>query len=63
MKRVLELTNNEGVDAVFDGVGRDKCVSFFYLLRTIRDDISSFDNSFKLKVQLCLSETHLPVGL
>ena len=23
VKRVLELTNNEGVDAVFDGVGKD----------------------------------------
>ena len=37
VKRVLELTNNEGVDAVFDGVGKDTCVFFFHLLRT-RDD-------------------------
>ena len=29
VKRVLELTNNEGVDAVFDGVGKDTCVIFF----------------------------------
>ena len=28
VKRVLELTNNEGVDAVFDGVGKDTCVFF-----------------------------------
>jgi len=26
VKKVLELTNGEGVDAVFDGVGRDTCV-------------------------------------
>ena len=26
VKRVLELTNGEGVDAVFDGVGKDTCV-------------------------------------
>ena len=32
VKRVLELTNNEGVDAVFDGVGKDTCV-FFRLFR------------------------------
>ena len=32
VKRVLELTNNEGVDAVFDGVGKDTCVFSFYLL-------------------------------
>ena len=38
VKRVLELTNNEGVDAVFDGVGKDTCVFFFCLLGT-RDDI------------------------
>ena len=31
VKRVLELTNNEGVDAVFDGVGKDTCVFFFCL--------------------------------
>ena len=37
VKRVLELTNNEGVDAVFDGVGKDTWVLFFYLLRS-RDD-------------------------
>lgn len=29
VKRVLELTNNQGVDAVFDGVGKDTCVFFF----------------------------------
>ena len=34
VKRVLELTNNEGVDAVFDGVGKDTCVFFFCSLRT-----------------------------
>ena len=38
VKRVLELTNNEGVDAVFDGVGKDTCVFFICVLRT-RDDI------------------------
>ena len=50
VKKVLELTNNEGVDAVFDGVGKDTCVFIFCLLRT-RDDISNpirFDNNFKL---------------
>lgn len=26
VQRVLELTNGEGVDAVFDGVGKDTCV-------------------------------------
>lgn len=26
VQRVLELTNNEGVDAIFDGVGKDTCV-------------------------------------
>ena len=31
VKRVLELTNNEGVDAVFDGVGKDTCVFFCFL--------------------------------
>ena len=41
VKRVLELTNNEGVDAIFDGVGKDTSVFFFCLLR-IRDDISNF---------------------
>jgi NADPH2:quinone reductase len=38
VKRVLELTNNEGVDAVFDGVGKDTCVFFFYLLRVNLED-------------------------
>ena len=38
VKRVLELTNNEGVDAVFDGVGKDTSVFFFCLLRTRDDD-------------------------
>ena len=33
VKRVLELTNGEGVDAVFDGVGKDTCVFIFCLLR------------------------------
>ena len=52
VKRVLELTNYEGVDAVFDGVGKDTCVFFFFfgLFRT-RNNISnsiSFDNNFKL---------------
>ena len=28
VKRVLEITNGEGVDAVFDGVGKDTCVLF-----------------------------------
>ena len=50
VKRVLELTNNEGVDAVFDGVGKDTCVFSSFLLET-RDDnpiCISFDNNFKL---------------
>ena len=38
VKRVLELTNNEGVDAVFDGVGKDTSVFFFRLLRTGDDN-------------------------
>ena len=41
VERVLELTNNVGVDAVFDGVGKDTYVLFFCLLRT-RNDISNF---------------------
>ena len=50
VKRVLELTNNEGVDAVFDGVGKDTSVMFFYLSRTRAQvsDFISFDNNFKL---------------
>ena len=28
VERVLEITNGEGVDAVFDGVGKDTCVLF-----------------------------------
>lgn len=28
VKRVLELTNGEGVDAIFDGVGKDTYVNF-----------------------------------
>ena len=50
VKRVLELTNNEGVDAVFDGVGKDTCVFFFYLLGLELEvtDLISFDNNFKL---------------
>lgn len=28
VERVLEITNSEGVDAVFDGVGKDTCVLF-----------------------------------
>lgn len=31
VKRVLEITNGEGVDAVFDGVGKDTYVVFFFL--------------------------------
>jgi NADPH:quinone reductase-like Zn-dependent oxidoreductase len=27
VKRVLDITNGEGVHAVFDGVGKDTCVS------------------------------------
>ena len=50
VKRVLELTNNEGVDAIFDGVGKDTCVFFFYLLgvRTEIPDSIRFDNNFKM---------------
>jgi len=50
VKRVLELTNNEGVDAVFDGVGKDTCVIFFHLFRTGAEISKSirFDNNFKL---------------
>ena len=50
VKRVLELTNNEGVDAVFDGVGKDTYVLFFYLSRTRTQvsDFISFDNNLKL---------------
>ena len=32
VQRVLELTNGEGVDAVFDGVGKDTYVSDIYSL-------------------------------
>lgn len=50
VQRVLELTNGEGVDAVFDGVGKDTyvsdvCSSSFAYDR-FRDD--RFDNNFKL---------------
>ena len=41
VKRVLELTNNEGVDAVFDGLGKDTCVFIFFCLVRTRDDIST----------------------
>lgn len=30
VKRVLEITNGEGVHAVFDGVGKDTYVAFFF---------------------------------
>jgi len=33
VKRVLELTNNEGVDAVFDGVGKDTFDNNFKLIK------------------------------
>ena len=49
VKRVLELTNNEGVDAVFDGVGKDTCVFFFGCSRLeMTSNSISFDNNFKL---------------
>lgn len=31
VKKVLELTNGEGVDAVFDGVGKDTCVKNYFI--------------------------------
>ena len=32
VQRVLELTNGEGVHAIFDGVGKDTCVLVSYAL-------------------------------
>ena len=41
VKRVLELTNNEGVDAVFNGVGKDTCVfNFIYSGLELKSPIS-----------------------
>ena len=51
VKKVLELTNNQGVDAVFDGVGKDTCVFFpsFIHLRLYKIfDFIRFDDNFKL---------------
>jgi NADPH2:quinone reductase len=33
VKRVLEITGGKGVDAVFDGVGKDTLVPFYYRAR------------------------------
>jgi len=30
VQRVLEITDGVGVDAVFDGVGKDTCATFFH---------------------------------
>lgn len=35
-QRVLEITNGEGVHAVFDGVGKDTCVSFGWIAGPLR---------------------------
>lgn len=35
-QRVLEITNGEGVHAVFDGVGKDTCVAFGSIARSPR---------------------------
>jgi NADPH2:quinone reductase len=43
VKRVLELTNNEGVDAVFDGVGKDTYVIIFCLRKTRAEFLISLD--------------------
>lgn len=49
VQRVLDLTNGEGVDAVFDGVGKDTWVQTIYLFRRdINVKYVRFDNNFKL---------------
>jgi NADPH:quinone reductase len=49
VKKVLELTNGEGVDAVFDGVGKDTCVKSHFIFMSLQLIIPrSFDNNFKL---------------
>ena len=50
VKRVLELTNGAGVDAVFDGVGKDTYVWFpkFIPWHAYRFHMVRFDNNFKL---------------
>lgn len=44
VKRVLELTNNEGVDAVFDGVGKDTFDNNFKLIKR-KGTIVSYGNA------------------
>ena len=41
VKRVLEITNGEGVHAIFDGVGKDTCVSTLFCLSFIQQSIGS----------------------
>jgi len=44
VKRVLELTNNEGVDAVFDGVGKDTFDNNFKMIKR-KGTIVSYGNA------------------
>jgi len=44
VKRVLELTNNEGVDAIFDGVGKDTFDNNFKMIKR-KGTIVSFGNT------------------
>jgi len=44
VKRVLELTNNEGVDAVFDGVGKDTFDNNFKMIKR-KGTIVSYGNT------------------
>ncbi|KAG6899820.1 hypothetical protein C0993_006521 [Termitomyces sp. T159_Od127] len=49
VSRVLEITHGEGVDAVFDGVGKDTYVYLFLSYpSSLSYDENRFDNNFKL---------------
>lgn len=48
VQRVLEITNGVGVEAVFDGVGKDTYVCLSYVTGGLLISAFRFDNNFKL---------------
>ena len=65
VQRVLELTHGTGVDAIFDGVGKDTCVFLSSNGRVMRRDLSASTNACRIEADfkmICRKGTIVSVG-